>query len=51
MVKISETFNETITIKNQKNPGTNLGIWYVNEKLLLLLGCYIPDERFREVFK
>ena len=50
MIIISETFVETITIKNPKNPEANLGTSYVNEKFLLRVVCYIPYERSSEGF-
>ena len=42
IVKFSKTLAEVITIKNLKNHKTIRGTWYVREKFLRSVGCYIP---------
>ena len=42
MIIFSQTSTETITIRNLKLTSNMV---YVNEKVFLLVGCYIPYER------
>ena len=44
-------FSETVTNYNHRkarNPETNPGMWYVNERFLIIMECYAFLETFRK---